>query len=197
MYRDAIVDAAERLFAAQGYEATKIQDIAKDAGISLGTLYSVFDGKASILDGVHQHRLSELFSLVGPDLAGSLSASERLLLGNRVFVKWLVSHRNYLSIHLQNNVGWGSSPHGVGADLEGAWDRGVRLMATVIEQGMCEGALYQSDPIVAARIMVSIQQVLISAWIESGTKQDPDDVCDEIEELIVRALFRRDDERKR
>jgi len=39
MYRLLIIDAAERLFASRGYEGTKIQDIATESGISLGTLY--------------------------------------------------------------------------------------------------------------------------------------------------------------
>ena len=38
MYRALIVDAAERLFADRGYENTKIQDIAAESGLSLGTL---------------------------------------------------------------------------------------------------------------------------------------------------------------
>ena len=57
MYRSLIIDAAERLFASQGYDRTKIQDIATESGVSLGTLYSVFDGKSDIYEAVHDERL--------------------------------------------------------------------------------------------------------------------------------------------
>ena len=49
MYRSLVVQAAEHLFATRGYERTKIQDVAAASGLSLGTLYSVFDGKADLL----------------------------------------------------------------------------------------------------------------------------------------------------
>ncbi|HET6418498.1 MAG TPA: TetR/AcrR family transcriptional regulator, partial [Polyangiales bacterium] len=42
MYRSLVTASAEHLFATQGYEKTKIQDIAAASGLSLGTLYSVF-----------------------------------------------------------------------------------------------------------------------------------------------------------
>ena len=40
--RDAILGAAFRLFAARGYAATMIADIAREAGVSPGTVYIYF-----------------------------------------------------------------------------------------------------------------------------------------------------------
>jgi AcrR family transcriptional regulator len=43
--RDAILQAAARRFAAQGYEKTRVADICKDVGVSAQLLYSHFPGK--------------------------------------------------------------------------------------------------------------------------------------------------------
>ena len=45
MYRDHILDAAEEVFAENGYEAAKVQSVAAQAGVSLATLYGVFETK--------------------------------------------------------------------------------------------------------------------------------------------------------
>ena len=61
VYRDAICEAAEDCFAAQGIDDTKVEEIAAEAGLSLATLYSVFKGgKSEIARTVHDARLNEL-----------------------------------------------------------------------------------------------------------------------------------------
>jgi AcrR family transcriptional regulator len=190
MYRSLIVDAAEPLFAERGYERTKIQDIAAESGLSLGTLYSVFGGKAGVYDAVQNERLGELFLLAGESMASDEKAAERLIEGNRVFIRWLTEHPNFLRIHLNASTAWASSPGEVGEDLVDAWRRGIELIAGVTQQAMDEGDVYEGDPVIAARLMVAMQQVFMSAWVESGMKDDPDDLVDQVEQQLVRALFR-------
>ena len=49
---NAILDAANEHFAANGFEATKLSDVAKDAGVAVGTIYLRYNGKAELLAGV-------------------------------------------------------------------------------------------------------------------------------------------------
>jgi AcrR family transcriptional regulator len=50
--RTAIVHAARKLFAEQGYLATTLQAIAREAEVSVPTLYAVFGSKAAILSAL-------------------------------------------------------------------------------------------------------------------------------------------------
>lgn len=50
--RRRIVDAARRLFGRDGYGATTIADIAKEAGVAVQTVYAVFGSKQGILKGL-------------------------------------------------------------------------------------------------------------------------------------------------
>ena len=190
MYRSLIIDAAERLFASRGYEGTKIQDIATESGISLGTLYSVFDGKSDIYEAVQDERLGRLFLLAGRTMASDDKAAERLMRGNRVFIRWLTEHPDFLRIHLNNSGAWASNPQEVGEGLVNAWRRGIDLIALVIDEAMREGDAFQGDSVIAARTMVAIQQVHMSAWVESGMQSDADHLADRIEEQLRRTLFR-------
>ena len=47
--REAILDAARRLFARQGYVATAVRPIAEEAGVAVQTLYSAFGSKQGLL----------------------------------------------------------------------------------------------------------------------------------------------------
>jgi len=190
MYRSLIIDAAERLFASRGYEGTKIQDIATESGISLGTLYSVFDGKSDIYQAVHDERLGRLFLLAGRTMASDDKAAERLMQGNRVFIQWLTEHPDFLRIHLNNSGAWASNPQEVGEGLVNAWRRGIDLIALVIDEAMREGDAFRGDSVLAARTMVAIQQVHMSAWVEAGMQSDADDLANRIEEQLRRTLFR-------
>ncbi|MEM7434242.1 MAG: TetR/AcrR family transcriptional regulator [Myxococcota bacterium] len=190
MYRGLVVDAAERLFARYGYEATKIQDIAAESGLSLGTLYSVFDGKAGVFEAIHEDRLRELFSLVEESLARDGGAFDRLMRSNRVFVRWLGDHPDFLRIHIQGSGAWASDPANAADGQARAWRRGVDMLALAIGAAIEEGSVHEGDAVTLARMVVAVQQVLFSTWLESGLKDDADSVADRIEVHLGRLLRR-------
>jgi AcrR family transcriptional regulator len=56
--RDHILDAATQVFAAKGFEAATIREIARLAGVADGTIYTYFNNKAALLLGI-MDRLNE------------------------------------------------------------------------------------------------------------------------------------------
>ena len=50
--RGQILAAAVRAFAARGYDATRVGDIAREAGVAYGLVYHYFDSKEDVLDEV-------------------------------------------------------------------------------------------------------------------------------------------------
>ena len=52
LYRRAILDAAERVFARSSFASAKIADIAVEAGMAAGTLYNYFDSKEAIFQAL-------------------------------------------------------------------------------------------------------------------------------------------------
>jgi AcrR family transcriptional regulator len=77
---EAILDAAEALFVAQGYENTSISDISARSGISIGSIYSRFPDKDSILQVIHDSFSRALVATpvesILPDEGRAASASE-------------------------------------------------------------------------------------------------------------------------
>jgi AcrR family transcriptional regulator len=50
--RRHVLEAATRVFAERGFHAATIRDVARQAGVSDGTIYNVFENKAALLHGV-------------------------------------------------------------------------------------------------------------------------------------------------
>jgi AcrR family transcriptional regulator len=55
--RDELVDAAELLFAQQGFHATSIDAVAAEAGFTKGAVYSNFESKEDLFFGVYERRV--------------------------------------------------------------------------------------------------------------------------------------------
>jgi len=71
--RQLLVSVARRLFTEQGYAATSIEEIIKEAGVARGALYHHFSGKDVLFRAVYDQVQAEVASRV---VATALSASE-------------------------------------------------------------------------------------------------------------------------
>ncbi|MGW6379455.1 TetR/AcrR family transcriptional regulator [Rhodococcus sp. NPDC055112] len=78
--REQILASAIEEFAERGYEATTAAQVAKRAGVGLGTVYRYFDSKREILDQVMDRCLRELIDVVdAPALLESPETLESLI----------------------------------------------------------------------------------------------------------------------
>jgi len=60
--RNRVILAARELFDVQGYQGTTIREIAKHAGVSVGSVFTTFATKGEILSQVMQERLDRLYA---------------------------------------------------------------------------------------------------------------------------------------
>jgi AcrR family transcriptional regulator len=75
----AILDAAERHFLDRGYEGTKVDDIAHDADVAVGSLYNHFGGKESLYIALVERALELFEAYMEEDRDTELTALEQVL----------------------------------------------------------------------------------------------------------------------
>lgn len=59
---DLVLDAAEAVFAAHGFQGASMEEIARRAELSVGSLYNVFPSKDALLAGVVERRQEEFLA---------------------------------------------------------------------------------------------------------------------------------------
>ncbi|CAN5227577.1 TetR/AcrR family transcriptional regulator [soil metagenome] len=76
--RNAILEAATRLFGGQGYAGTTMRDIASAVGVLPGSLYTHIDGKETLLREIVESGIDKFLGLGYAAVAGDDSAEIRL-----------------------------------------------------------------------------------------------------------------------
>ena len=178
-YREAVVEAAERLFGDRGIDATKMDDVAAEAGIAIATLYTVFRGKSEVVEAVHRTRLASLTAPAVQAAAQSGPADIRLRDALRQGVTLQLEHPHYVRMHLRAGSSWGL-PSAIAAHAPQAAEffaEGVGgALAEIIEQGVEQGVFETESPGRSARAVVMLQQLHLADWIDGGERESVDEV---------------------
>jgi AcrR family transcriptional regulator len=84
--REAVLDAAERLMAEQGYEAASVAALVEEAGIPASSIYHYFGSKEGVLLAVMERGAERFFAEV-PDL------DRRVARSGSTWARWSTSWR--------------------------------------------------------------------------------------------------------
>jgi AcrR family transcriptional regulator len=192
LYREAVLDAAERVFGEDGYEAAKVQRIAAESGVSLTTLYNVFDSKWGIYRAVHERRISEVMQSAGAIMTGHAPALDMLIAGTRMQLAFFMEHLDYTKMQLKEVTAWSTvellkSPE----QVEGL-GVGLAHLASLFRRGIEEGDFVADDPELMARMLIACQQVRLAMWLDEGAQQDPEHVTNAALRHMLRSFCRPD-----
>ena len=188
IYRSRILEAAERIFAEQGYEGARMKDIGAAAGLAMGTLYGIFQSKDDVFQAVHEERAGELFAQVADLLEDSAGPADIILRGVDATVRFFCAYPDYLRMHLWGGVGWASDQQPTERQSD-TWLEGVNTLASVFEEGAENGQLHSSAPHDDARIVMAMLQVKLSSYLASESPPPVDAVVADLQALVGRTYL--------
>ena len=177
MYRDLVFECAEQVISEKGLEATTMQEIAAEAGISLRTLYAAFPSKEELVAEVQRVRGEGIVARI----AEAIDTAEdgplaRLAGGVRGYVDFLLAHPSFLRIHLREGRAWGLEPRNGSAE---GWRTGLGRFADILRAGMEQGLFHEGDPDFLALLGAAVMQVHM-AHIARATPKDAEAMTSEI-----------------
>ncbi len=151
LFRNAILEAAEAVFAEQGFHGARIQDVAERARVGVGTVYNHFAQKDDLLRALVDERTDELLARLAaapddkPDFAGRLGARITRMLA------YFDRHRGFYALVFRLTDGDGADEAQrvlAGKSLR-RLERFRAAFRSLVEEGVAEGAL---EPIDAAHL---------------------------------------------
>src|SRR5438132_11315973 len=95
MFRNAILDAAEHVFAERGFHVARIQDVAKRARIGVGTVYNHFEQKEDLLQALLEERMEEMVARLWPRPSDPEPFEERLTARLARVLGYVEEHRTF------------------------------------------------------------------------------------------------------
>jgi AcrR family transcriptional regulator len=191
VYRRLVIEAAEGVFAERGFDAAKMQDVADEAGVSLGTLYRSFPGKWELYRAIHSLRGAELLARCQAAQDPAASPRENLLAYVSGYVEYLAEHPLYLRMHLSESNAWGFGARFATRVQTEAWERGHAAEVELFREGIRRGAFIDRDPSLLVRMMAAAQQVQLAHWAERGMPGGPARLVAEVRDHVVRAFCQR------
>ena len=190
LYREAVLGAAERVFGDVGYEATKVQRIAAEAGVSLTTLYSVFESKWEIYRAVNRLRLSEVMARAQAVLQRDATSIEMLIAGMRMQLEFFMRRRDFLRMQLKEVTAWSTVELLRSPEQIEALGAGLELFSDMFRRCIEDGYLIDDDPELMSRVAIASQQVRLAMWMERGAEEHPKRVADAAILHVLRAYCR-------
>lgn len=160
--------AAVDLIGEQGFPDLRVEEIARRAGLSVGSFYLYFDGKDDLFTALVVEYTGTLRERCRTAYEGPGTVLERLLRGLDAYLDFVrESERGFLYFRdagsLQTNVGnlttWAFEQHA--ADLR-----------PLLEEGMETGVLPRQDAALLTQALLGMMQHLAGHWLDNKQRYD-------------------------
>ncbi len=135
----ALIDAALAVFSRVGFAAAKMDDVAREAGVSKGTVYLYFDSKEQLFEEMVKVNMAPLMSEIADNLARpSMSATERLKAHMKFFYTKILNTNRRQIMRLIMAEG-PNFPHLAEFYHANVLSRGQAVIKAIIQQGIDTG----------------------------------------------------------
>jgi AcrR family transcriptional regulator len=167
--RAKVLQAARDLFDTQGYQGTTIREIARHAGVSVGSVFTSFASKGEILSQVMEARLDGLYAeldRVAPHLRGSTADQLRSMFA--IHFAFEAPRTKLFLSHIAAAYDWTLSPQ---ARPFGRTPRLRDLIREVLDRGVEAGDV---DPAVDLGEVVELMLATYSWTYQLAIRQGAD-----------------------
>ncbi|MFZ3052946.1 MAG: TetR/AcrR family transcriptional regulator [Sulfuricurvum sp.] len=101
--RDLIIEEATNLFIRDGYENMKIADLAKNAGVSIGAIYSMFGSKEALYNQYMLGQIEFYIEMMEQELENHTDPIEMLRVVTRIKFEAIMKNKNGIKENLMSD----------------------------------------------------------------------------------------------
>lgn len=170
--RRQLLDAAVRVFARKGFHASRVGDIAEEAGVAHGLLYHYFRSKDQVLEAVFHENWSVLLARIANVEETDEPAADQLRHIAAIVLRTWLHVPEVVRVVIRE---FGRSPE-LAARI-GELAQPIDAIARVIERGIARGEFRKVDPRVAATVVYGSIDELLTAWVLDRLPAGEEDVA--------------------
>ena len=171
--RRQILDAAVRVFARKGYHASRVGDIAQEAGVAHGLLYHYFESKDQVLEAVFHENWSVLQERIASVEETDEPAADQLRHVATIVLRTWLHLPDVVTVVIRE---FGRSPEL--AERIGELAQPIEVIQRIIERGVTRGEFSQAiEPRVAATVVYGGIDELLTGWVLGRLPAGEEDVA--------------------
>jgi AcrR family transcriptional regulator len=183
--RAQLIDAAATVFARRGYVAASLDEVAEEAGLTKGAVYSNFASKEELFQAVIDARFNEPMKHAADVIESSAGSTEELAMaGARAFVGVVEQEREVFLLALEMNIHVARHP-----ELAPAYAAARREQLAEVADIITEHANASGDPLPLPADQMAIAVEALSQGIALHSLIDPDGVPDDLLGRVYSLLF--------
>lgn len=166
--RREILRAAARAAATHGFESITLRDIARETGYTVGTLYTYFDGKEAILEGLIGETGDIVLQTLEEPMPSGLSFAQKLELlvqrQLRVAEEWREAVFVLMAVMLQGGIVTRSMKLGTDTNFHTTLAKWIKANAPASD-------LEEQEPIEVSLVYLGVLQAVITGAMLRKSKQ--------------------------
>ena len=171
--RRELLDAAVRVFAEKGFHASRVGDIAEEAGVAHGLLYHYFESKDQVLEAVFHENWSLLVARIESVEETDEPAADQLRHISAIVLRTWLHLPDVVRVVIQE---FGRSPEL--AERIGELTLPIDAIQRVIMRGIERGEFRKDiDPRFAATVVYGSIDELLTGWVLGRLPAGEDDVA--------------------
>jgi len=181
--RRRLLDAAVRVFARKGYHASRVGDIAEEAGVAHGLLYHYFESKDAVLEAIFRETWGELLAAIRDVEESGLPAREQLRQVAAIILRSWKRRPDVVRVLVREIA---RSP-----DLHRRFDELGELFAAIeriVALGQADGAFRDElDPRLTSWIFYGALEEILTGWV-LGRLDDGEEAVARAERTVVEVI---------
>jgi TetR/AcrR family transcriptional regulator, fatty acid metabolism regulator protein len=179
--RRQILAAAVRVFAAQGYEASRVGDVAREAGVAYGLVYHYFGSKDAVLEAVFREQWGRLLAAVALAEETGETAPEQLELVVKIVLRSWRDDPDLVRLLVREIT---RSPH-IQDELDEI-GQAFASLERIVRRGQAEGTLRRDvDARIAAFMLYGAMEEVLTGWVLGQLPDDAEGVAAAEYEVIA------------
>jgi AcrR family transcriptional regulator len=183
--KELLIAAAVKLFSAQGYKETSLQEIAEEAGLTKGALYHHFRSKEDVLRRVHDDMIEEVMAASRPVLEAGTSPTATLRELIRVHLRAIETRGDAITVFLRERRGFGPENW---REIKAERDQIEAMFVDIITEGQRQGEFaLDADPRILAFGMLGMI-CWATEWFRPG-KLPAERVAETFADMVLSGLI--------
>lgn len=187
--RAHILEAAIAVFARKGFAASRIDDVAVEAGVAKGTVYLYFDSRDAILHAAFNAFEEDLLAGIRPVVETNEPALDRLRQLVHVVVNRFEAEADLTRVLLDFWVAaTAATPAGVGIDLARVYSEYRRIVGELLREAQAEGTVRSELSEHAAAVVIAMIEGAMVQWLVDPSAVPPGPVAEQIVDVLVHGV---------